>query len=92
VPCYSWAGLSTGLGYGVPTGSVSIQVPRLLDGAFAQLPVTMVVAAVAVLLLGLLPWESIALAWTAVVLVAVITVFGRPLPWATWMMDISPFT
>jgi putative exporter of polyketide antibiotics len=92
VPATRGPGLSTGLGYGVPTGSVSIQAPRLLDGAFARLPATMVIAAVAVLLLGLLPWESIALAWTAVVLVAVITVFGRPLPWATWTMDISPFT
>jgi ABC-2 type transport system permease protein len=52
----------------------------------------MVVAAVAVLLFGLLPWKSTALAWTAVALVAVITVFGRPLQWPTWMMDISPFT
>ena len=52
----------------------------------------MVVAAVAVLLFGLLPWESIALAWTAVALVGVIGVFGLPLQWPAWMMDISPFT
>src|SRR5260370_29240750 len=52
----------------------------------------MVVAAVAVLLFGLLPWESTALAWTAVALVGVIGVFGPPLQWPTWMMDISPFT
>jgi putative exporter of polyketide antibiotics len=50
----------------------------------------MVVAAVAVLLFGLLPWESIALAWTAVALVGVIGVFGLPLQWPAWMMDISP--
>ena len=81
-----------GLGYGVLTGSVSTQVPRLLGAALARLPATMVVAAVAVLLFGLLPWESIALAWTAVALVGVIGVFGLPLQWPTWMMDISPFT
>src|SRR5260370_37549161 len=52
----------------------------------------MVVAAVAVLLFGLRPWESSALAWTAVALVGVIGVFGPPLQWPTWMMDISPFT
>jgi ABC-2 type transport system permease protein len=86
------AGLSAGLGYGVLTGSVSSQVPRLLGAALARLPATMVVAAVAVLLFGLLPWESIALAWTAVALVGVIGVFGLPLQWAAWMMDISPFT
>jgi ABC-2 type transport system permease protein len=77
------AGLSTGLGYGVLTGSVSTQVPRLLGAALARLPATMVVAAVAVLLFGLLPWESIALAWTAVALVGVIGVFGLPLQWPT---------
>ena len=86
------AGLSTGLGYGVLTGSVSTQVPRLLGAALARLPATMVVAAVAVMLFGLLPWESIALAWTAVALVGVIGVFGLPLQWPAWMMDISPFT
>jgi hypothetical protein len=52
----------------------------------------MVLPAVAVLLFGLLPWESIALAWTAVALVGVIAVFGPPLQWPAWMMDISPFT
>ena len=86
------AGLSAGLGYGILTGSVSTQLLRLLGAAAAQLPATMVVAAVAVVLFGLLPWESTALAWTAVALVAVITVFGRPLQCAAWMMDISPFT
>jgi len=86
------AGLSTALGYGVLTGSVSTQLPRLLAAASARLPATMVVAAVAVLLFGLLPWESTALAWTAVALVGVIGVLGPPLQWPTWMMDISPFT
>ena len=81
-----------GLGYGVLSGSVSTQVPRLLGAALARLPATMVVAAVAVLLFGLLPWESIALAWTAVAMVGVIAVFGLPLQWPAWLMDISPFT
>jgi hypothetical protein len=52
----------------------------------------MVLAAVAVLLFGLLPWESVALAWTAVSLVGVIAVFGPPLQWQAWVMNISPFT
>jgi hypothetical protein len=46
----------------------------------------------AVLRFGLLSWESTALAWTAVALVGVITVFGLPLQWLTGMTDISPFT
>jgi ABC-2 type transport system permease protein len=86
------AGLSAGLGYGIPTGSVSTQVPRLLGAALARLPATMVLTAVAVSLFGLLPWESVALAWTAMALVGVIAVFGPPLQWPAWMTDVSPFT
>ena len=67
-------------------------MPRLLGAALARLPATMVLTAVAVLLFGLLPWESVALAWTAMALVGVITVFGPPLRWPVWMTDISPFT
>jgi ABC-2 type transport system permease protein len=86
------AGLSAGLGYGILTGSVSTQVPGLLGAAAARLPATMTLAAVAVLLVGLLPWESTGLAWSAVALAGVITVFGPPLQWPAWIMDISPFT
>jgi ABC-2 type transport system permease protein len=86
------AGLSAGLGYGILTGSVSTQVPQLLGAALARLPAVLVLAAVAVFLFGLLPWESTALAWTTVALAGVIAVFGPPLQWPAWMMDISPFT
>ncbi len=86
------AGLSAGLGYGILTGSVSTQVPQLLGAALARLPAVLVLAAVAVFLFGLLPWESTALAWSAVALAGVIAVFGPPLLWPAWMMDISPFT
>jgi ABC-2 type transport system permease protein len=86
------AGLSAGLGYGILTGSVSTQVPRLLGAAAARLPATMALAAVAVLLFGLLPWEATGLAWSAVALAVVIAVFGPPLQWPAWTMDISPFT
>jgi ABC-2 type transport system permease protein len=86
------AGLSAGLGYGILTGSVSTQVPSLLGAALARLPAAMVLAALAILLFGLFPWESVALAWTAVALTGVIAVFGPPLQWPPWMTDISPFT
>ncbi|HUA40479.1 MAG TPA: ABC transporter permease [Streptosporangiaceae bacterium] len=88
----SAAGLSAGLGYGIPAGSVSTQVPRMLGAALARLPATMVIAALAVLLFGLLPWESVALAWTVVALAGVIAVFGQALQWPAWMMDLSPFS
>jgi ABC-2 type transport system permease protein len=67
-------------------------VPQLLGAALARLPAVLVLAAVAVLLFGLLPWESTALAWSAVALAGVIAVFGPPPLWPAWMMDISPFT
>jgi ABC-2 type transport system permease protein len=86
------AGLSAGLSYGTLTGSVSTQVPRLLGAAAARLPATMTLAAVAILLFGLLPWEATGLAWSTVALAGVITVFGPPLQWPAWTMDISPFT
>ena len=86
------AGVSAGLGYGIITGSDSTQVPYLLGAALARLPAVLVLTAVAVLLFGLLPWESVALGWSAVALAGVIAVFGPPLLWPAWMMDISPFT
>ena len=92
MPAVATAGLSAGLSYGILTGSVSTQVPKLLGAAAARLPATMALAAVAVLLFGLLPWESTGLAWSAVALAGVITVFGPPLQWPAWTMDISPFT
>jgi ABC-2 type transport system permease protein len=69
---------------------VSTQVPRLLGAAVVRLPAVLVLAAVAVLAFGLLPWESVGLAWSAVVLVGLIAVFGASLLWPAWMMDISP--
>jgi ABC-2 type transport system permease protein len=86
------AGGSAGLGYGILTRSVTTQLPKLLGAALALLPAAMVLPAVAVLLFGLLPWESTALAWTAVAVVAVIEIFGTPLQWAAWIMDVSPFS
>jgi ABC-2 type transport system permease protein len=86
------AGLSAGVGYGILTGSVSAEVRSMLGAAVARLPATLVLAAVAVLLFGLLPWESVALGWAAVAMVAVTAIFGPPLQWPTWMMDISPFS
>jgi ABC-2 type transport system permease protein len=86
------AGLSTGLSYGILTGSVSTKLPELLGAAAARLPAALVLLAVAILLLGLLPGECTALAWSAVALVWVIGVFGPPLQWASWLTDISPFT
>jgi ABC-2 type transport system permease protein len=86
------AGLSAAIGYGLLTGSMSAEVPRLLTAALAKLPAALVLVGLAVALVGLLPWESVALAWTAVALTAVIAVFGTALQWPAWLTDISPIT
>ena len=86
------AGAATGLGYGLRAGSVGHQVARLLGAAFAQLPATLAVAAVAVLLFGLWPDAAVPGAWTAVGLAVAIELFGQVLQLSHWILDISPFT
>jgi ABC-2 type transport system permease protein len=86
------AGLSAGLGYGILTGSVSTQLPQLLGAALARWPAAAVLAAVAVLVFGLLPWECTAVAWSAVAVVAAIALLGPSLQAPAVIMDLSPFT
>jgi ABC-2 type transport system permease protein len=86
------AGAATGLGYGLRAGSVGHQVAQMLGAAFAQLPATLAVAAVAVLLFGVWPGAAIPGAWTVVGLAAVIELFGQVLQLSHWVLDISPFT
>jgi polyether ionophore transport system permease protein len=86
------AGVAAGLGYGLRAGSAGTQVTRLLGAAMAQLPASLALAAVAVLLFGLLPEAAVAGAWTAVGLVVAIALFGELLQVSHWVLDISPFT
>ena len=86
------AGLSAGLGYGILSGSVSTQVPVLLGAALARWPAVLVLAGLAVALFGLLPWESTAVAWGVVAVVAFIAVLGPSLQFPAVMLDLSPFT
>jgi ABC-2 type transport system permease protein len=86
------AGLAAGLGYGLRTGSPGPQAARMLGAAMAQLPASLVIAGVAVALVGLLPGASVAGAWTALGVVVVINLFGVALQLSHWLLDISPFT
>lgn len=86
------AGVAAGLGYGLRTGDAGTQVTRMLGAALAQLPASLAVAAVAVLVFGLAPQAAVAGAWTAVGLVVVIELFGEILQVSHWVLDISPFT
>jgi len=86
------AGVATGLGYGLRAGSAGTEVTRMLGAAFAQLPASLALAAVAVLLFGLWPEAAVPGAWTAVGLVVAIALFGQVLQVSHWVLDISPFT
>jgi ABC-2 type transport system permease protein len=86
------AGVATGLGYGLRIGSAGHQVAQMLGAAFAQLPATLALAAVAVLLFGVWPRACVPGAWTAVGLAVAIELFGQVLQLSHWVLDISPFT
>jgi ABC-2 type transport system permease protein len=64
----------------------------MLGAAMAQLPASLVIAGVAVALVGLLPGASVAGAWTVLGAVVVINLFGAALQLSHWLLDISPFT
>jgi len=86
------AGVAAGLGYGLRAGSAGTEVTRMLGAALAQLPASLALAAVAVLLFGLVPEAAVPGAWTAVGLVVAIALFGEVLQVSHWVLDISPFT
>jgi ABC-2 type transport system permease protein len=89
------AGLAAGLGYGLRTGSdpsPGPQAARMIGAAMAQLPASLVIAGVAVALLGLLPGACVAGAWTVLGVVVFIDLFGEALQLSHWLLDISPFT
>jgi ABC-2 type transport system permease protein len=85
------AGVGSGLSYGSRVGDVGGQLSRLLGAAFAQLPAVLVVAAVAVALLGLLPRTCVTAGWTLLAVAAVLALFGPTLQLAQPIQDISPF-
>jgi len=86
------AGVATGLGYGLRTGSAGAEVSRMLGAGLGQLPAVLVVAGVAVLAFGLVPRWSVPGMWTIVGVLVVFQLFGPLLRFSHWVMDVSPFT
>src|SRR5262249_403059 len=78
---------------GVVTGLVYTQgdFGDILGGVMLQLPAAWVLAAVAVLIFGLLPRWSLA-AWAAPAACLLILLVGETLQLNHWLLDISPFT
>ncbi|MGO8960795.1 MAG: ABC transporter permease [Streptosporangiaceae bacterium] len=85
-------GFGVGLGFGAATSDVSTQLPRLLGAGLAQVPAALAVAAIGVLLVGLLPQASVAGGWTALAITGLIALFGPALNLAQSVLDVSPFT
>jgi ABC-2 type transport system permease protein len=85
------AGLTTGLVYGLSTGDVGRDLPRVLGAALVQLPAVWVLAAVAVALVGLLP-RLAAVAWGALAACVLLALVGAALQLDRWLMDFSPFS
>jgi ABC-2 type transport system permease protein len=86
------AGIATGLGYGVRTGSAGHQVWHLMGAGLAQAPAVLVLMSVALLLFGARGSWSVPGAWSVLGLVVLLALFGQDLKLPGWLMDISPFT
>jgi ABC-2 type transport system permease protein len=85
------AGLAMGLTHGLNTGDVGGQLPRVLAAAMVQLPAVWVLAAVTVVLFGLLP-RLTPVSWGALVICLLLGLVGAALQFDQWILDISPFT
>jgi ABC-2 type transport system permease protein len=83
-------GLGVGLSYSV-TGGAASDIGRMTGLALAYVPATLVLAAVAVVLVGWVPRGSGA-AWAGVAVCFVIGWLGGLLDLPGWVNDLSPFT
>jgi ABC-2 type transport system permease protein len=85
-------GVATALGDGLTSGGLATQLPRLAGAGLAQVPAVWVMGGLAVALFGLVPRAAVAGAWTALGLVALITLLGPSIRLAQGVLDISPFS
>jgi polyether ionophore transport system permease protein len=84
-------GLLAGLAHGLRSGDLGGELPRVLGGALVQLPAVWVMAAIGVLLFGLLPRLVVGATWAVLAVVLFVTMFGEPLRLDRWLLDLSPF-
>jgi ABC-2 type transport system permease protein len=84
-------GASAGLFYGVISGDVARQVPRVLAGALVQLPAVWVLVGATAALFGLMPRLSRG-GWAVFGVVFFITFLGAILQFGQWFLDLSPYT
>ena len=84
-------GILGGLTYGLSTGNVGYELPRVLVAALAYLPAVWVIAGIAVVLYGIVPRFAV-LSWGALAAFVGIEVIGATLKVSQAIMDLSPFT
>jgi len=85
------AGLSAGLAYGLSTGDVGKELPRVIVAALAQLPAVWVLAGISAGLFGVLPRIAASVGWAFLAACVLLEEFGRPLQLSERMLDLSPF-
>jgi ABC-2 type transport system permease protein len=85
------AGFLGGLTYGVISGDMAGQVPRVLAAAMVQLPAVWVLTGIAMVLYGLAP-RLAGLSWGALIACLVLGQLGQILQFPQWTLNLSPFT
>lgn len=83
-------GTFTGLAYGAAIGDVSYGVRECLAAAMVQVPAIWVLAAVAVLLFGVVPKYATA-AWGVLGVLVTLFVLGFAFDLPSWLLDVDPF-
>lgn len=83
-------GALLGLGYGLSSGDVTGEWPRVFGATLAQLPAMWVVAGAAVVLFGLVP-RATAAVWALAAAFVLISMFGPILELPQAVLNVSPF-
>ena len=83
-------GLPAGLAYGLSTGNVGYELPRVLVATLAYLPAVWVVAGIATALYGLVPRLSF-VSWGALGAFVLVELIGETLQVSQSVLNISPF-
>jgi hypothetical protein len=83
-------GLPAGLAYGLSTGNVGYELPRVLVATLAYLPAVWVVAGIAMALYGLVPRLSF-VSWGALGAFVLVELIGETLQVSQSVLNISPF-
>jgi ABC-2 type transport system permease protein len=85
-------GLGAGLAHGLRAGDVGAELPRLLGAALAQVPAVWLLAAIGLLLFGIIPRLTAPVAWGALAIAVFISTFGGLLNLDQVVLDLSPFS